>query len=175
MSLDPHKVKVLQDELERILSPQLMRILEAAEKPPGPGNPFFVYIPTANDMDLSAEDLASLVALASNKLADAAYNAGVAKAEMKRAESNYKIKYKTNLTGKNPSEREANAMAAAQDEFVYLSMIESLCALAEGQQTAAQVASESARKILDKVQMVNIAHSRAQYGKMRDEDFDNQK
>jgi hypothetical protein len=62
-------------------------------------------------------------------------------------------------------------MAAAEKEYIELSTLEAIIELAEAQEIAARIASESARKLLDKVQAIQIASSREEKGHHRESDY----
>jgi len=73
--------------------------------------------------------------------------------------------------GKNEAEREANALGAAEGEYTALVTAESIVHLAESMEAAARIASESARKLIDKVQSMQIASSREEKGFYSEKDF----
>jgi hypothetical protein len=79
--------------------------------------------------------------------------------------------YKSNRTGKNEAEREANALEAAEEEYTAMITAESIVQLAESMEGAARIASESARKLLDKVQSMQVASYREERGSYNDSDF----
>ena len=120
-----------------------------------------VEIPDPASVDLPPEELASLVARASNAYSSAARAAGMARAEAKLAKGRYERKYKTAKNdGRNDNEREANAMASASDAHEAWCNADAVAEVAEGVESAARIASESARKLLDKLEDWRFADSR---------------
>ena len=95
----------------------------------------------------------------------------MARAQYKLIEGSYKRIYKANRVGKNESEREANALGAAEGEYTALITAESIVSLAESMESAARIASESARKLIDKVQSMQVASSREEKGFYNERDF----
>ena len=170
-----HKNPILRAEeiLIDILGPELDQIISLITSDPGSAGSSFIEMPTSNDVDLTVEDLMSLVARTSNNYGRIARFAGIARAHYKLAEGRYKRKYKTALGGsaKNAQEREANAIAAAEKEFIEMSILEAVIELAEAQEVAARIASESSRKLLDKVQAIQIASSREEKGWHKESDY----
>lgn len=132
---------------------------------------YFVEIPESDVIDLGLEHIASLVARTSNVYGRAARFAGIARAQYKMLEGAYKRVYKSNKVGRNEDEREANAMSAAEDEYAALVTCEAVVELAESIETAARIASESARKLMDKMQSMQIASYREERGSYRESDF----
>jgi hypothetical protein len=112
-----------------------------------------------------------LVARTSNVYGRIARFAGMARAQYKLIEGSYKRVYKANRVGKNEAEREANALGAAESEYTALVTAESIVNLAESMESAARIASESARKLIDKVQSMQIATAREEKGFYSDKDF----
>lgn len=124
-----------------------------------------ISIPSGREMEeMDKVALASLVAKTSNTHSKAARLAGIARAEYKLAYEAYKRKYKANKVGKNETEREASAVMATEDESERVTVAESVVAIAEGVESAARVASESARKIMDKLDQVAKSESRERSG-----------
>ena len=95
----------------------------------------------------------------------------MARANYKLIEGKYKKVYKSSRVGKNEAEREAAAMEAAEAEYSALVTCEAIVNLAESLESSARIASESARKLMDKVQSMQIASSRESKGYYLDEDF----
>jgi hypothetical protein len=62
-------------------------------------------------------------------------------------------------------------MEAAEDEYSALITCEAILSLAESMEGAARIASESSRKLMDKVQSMQIASSRENKGHYLDSDF----
>ena len=141
---------------------------------PNGSNSAFIELPEPGLVDLQVEDLMSLVARTSNTYGRIARFAGMARANYKLAEGRYKRKYKQGLgqsQGRNKESREADAVAYANDEAVELDALESILELAEAQETAARIASESARKLLDKVQAILMAARREGAGHPKESDY----
>lgn len=163
-------IEKLQELLQDFLGPQLSEVIEAysyGDK----GSRYFVDIPEANIIDLGIDDIASLVARTSNVYGRAARFAGMARAQYKIMEGNYKKVYKANRVGKNEAEREASALNAAEAEYASLVTCDAIVSLAEAIEASARIASESARKIMDKMQSMQIASHRENKGAYQESDF----
>lgn len=160
----------LQDLLKDFLGPQLKEVIDAYVDMSNQ-NKYFVEIPEVDTIDLGLEKVASLVAKTSNVYGRAARFAGIARAQFKILEGNYKKVYKSNRVGKNEAEREASAISAAEDEFAALTTCDAIVSLAEAMETSARIASESARKLMDKMQSMQIASFREEKGSYMDSDF----
>jgi len=160
----------LLNGLFNFLNPQLQEIVNAFSKSEDLDK-YFIEIPDANYVDLTINDLASLVARSSNVYGRAARFAGIARAQYKLLEARYKRVYKVNRVGKNEAEREAAAIAAAEKEYMALTAVESVVQLAESMEAAARISSESSRKLIDKVQNMQIATAREDKGFLSDKDF----
>ena len=160
----------LLNNLFNFLNPQLQEIVNAFAKSEDL-NKYFIEIPDANYVDLTINDLASLVARSSNVYGRAARFAGIARAQYKLLEARYKKVYKTNRIGKNEAEREAAAAVASEKEYMALTAVEAVVQLAESMETAARISSESSRKLIDKVQNMQVATSREDKGYFSDKDF----
>ena len=132
---------------------------------------YYIEIPDSNYIDLTINDLASLVARASNVYGRAARFAGIARAQYKLLEGKYKKVYKASRVGKNEAEREANAIAAAEKEYMALISVEAVVQLAESMEAAARISSESARKLMDKIQTMQVATAREDKGYFSEKDF----
>jgi hypothetical protein len=130
-----------------------------------------IEIPDPMLVDLGPADLASLVARTANSYGRAARLAGMARAEAKRAKARYDYVLKRNRVGNNDAEREAHALAVAEEEHTLWTDAEQVAAVADGIESAARVASESARKILDKIESLGMAAAREQAGAYREGDF----
>lgn len=168
--MNHQSIEKLSELLGQFLSPQINEILDAY----GNGDKshlYFVEIPEIDFVDLSIADLASLVARTSNVYGRVTRFAGMARAHYKLCEGRYKKVYKSNRTGKNEAEREANALEAAESEYTALVTAESIVSLAESLETAARISSESARKLIDKAHSMQIASSREEKGSYLDSDF----
>lgn len=169
--LDTQQLKAAQQALSEILSSELNEIVTAVKERPGPGSDYYVQMPEDYTVDLDITDLMSYVARSSNVYMRIARLSGIAKAQLDIADGRYKAAYKTNLSGSNKEEREANAIRTARDEHDALSTAQALYSMADRMESAARVASESSRKLLDKVQAMQIATHREQHGALKDEDF----
>lgn len=159
-----------QQLLMDFLGPQLNEIVIAYANVENEAK-YFVQIPESDVVDLGIENIASLVARSSNVYGRAARFAGIARAQYKILEGSYKRVYKANKVGKNEDEREAAAMTAAQDEYSALITCEAVVQLAESIEAAARIASESSRKLMDKIQSIQIASYREERGSYKDSDF----
>lgn len=121
-----------------------------------------VELPDPGAVDLPPEDLASLVARTANAYMRASRLAGMCRAEAKISKGRFERKYKQNRQGKNDFEREAFAMGEAADEHEAWTQAEAVAEVADGVEAAARVASESARKLLDRLQDWRFADARVQ-------------
>lgn len=163
-------IEKLNELLSDFLSPQIKEIIDAyasGEK----ADDYFVSIPEVDTVDMTMADLSSLVAKTSNVYGRVTRFAGMARAHYKLSEGKYKKVYKSNRTGKNEAEREANALEAAEAEYTAMITAESIVQLAESMESAARIASESSRKLLDKMQSMQIAYSREEKGSYLESDF----
>lgn len=163
-------IEKLQELLSEFLSPQLREVIEAYGSVEKYSN-YYIEIPEIDVVDLGLDKLASLVARSSNVYGRAARFAGIARAQYKIVEGNYKKIYKANRIGKNEAEREASAIAAAEEEYTALVTCDAVVSLAESLETSARIASESARKLIDKIQSMQIASFREEKGSYLDSDF----
>ena len=161
--MNVHSMQKLNELLREFIDPQIQEIVTAYASG-AKDSEYFITIPDTNTLDLGIHELASLVARTSRF-------AGMARAQYKLIEGSYKRVYKANRVGKNEAEREANALGAAEEEYTALITAESIVHLAESMETAARVASESARKLIDKVQSMQIASSREEKGFYNEKDF----
>lgn len=166
-------IKDAEDILDEVLNIELQSIIESATAQPGSEKSLLIKIPDSADVDLSPEELASLVAHTANNYQKACRQAGIANAVLKRAEGRYKRKFKKSLgvQAKNAQEREAKAMAAAEEEYAELNIVESIAELADYQENATRVASESARKLLDKATNIKIGFAREERGAYMGSDY----
>lgn len=160
----------LNELLAEFIDPQLKEVIEAYATGSN-YNDYFISIPDMNTIDLTIYELASLVARSSNVYGRVTRFAGMARAYYKIVEGRYKKVYKANRVGKNEAEREANALEAAENEYTALITVEAIVSLAESMESAARVSSESCRKLMDKVQTMQIASSREEKGFYSDSDF----
>jgi hypothetical protein len=169
--LDTQQLKAAQQALREILSSELNEIVTAVQERPGPESDYYIEMPNDYTVDLDVTDLMSYVARSSNVYGRIARLAGIAKAQLDIAEGRYQATKKSNYHGANDKEREANAIRSARDEHDALLTAQALYSMADKMESAARVASESSRKLLDKVQAMQIATHREQHGQLQDRDF----
>lgn len=160
----------LQELLSEFLGPQIQEVVLAYGEQSNYSK-YFIEIPDAETIDLGLDALASMVAKTSNVYGRAARFAGMARANYKLVEGRYKKVYKSSRVGRNEAEREANAMEAAEEEYAALVTCEAIVNLAESMESAARIASESARKLMDKAQSMQIASARESKGYYSEDDF----
>ncbi len=168
--MEYQNLQKLNQLLASFLEPQIKEVVSAY----GFGEnyqKYFVEIPEIHNVDLTMHDIANLVAKTSNAYGRAARFAGMTRAHFKLTEGRYKSIYKKNRIGKNEAEREAAAMLAAEEEYQALVIAESLVHLAESIETSSRIASESARKLMDKMQSMQIASAREEKGYYTEKDF----
>ena len=168
--MNTHTMQKLNELLREFIDPQIQEIVTAYASGQKDSE-YFITIPDINTLDLGIHELASLVARTSNVYGRIARFAGMARAQYKLIEGSYKRVYKANRVGKNEAEREANALGAAESEYTALVTAESIVSLAESMESAARIASESARKLIDKVQSMQIATAREEKGFYNEKDF----
>ena len=162
--------KQFLEKVPNIIGPQVEEFISAISSKEELDK-YYIEIPDPNYVDLSFNDVASLVARASNIYGRAARFAGFARAQYKLLEAQYKRIYKANRIGKNEAEREAAAAAASDEQYVALMTMESLVHLAESMELAARISSESARKLMDKMQSMQVASAREEKGFFSEKDF----
>lgn len=114
-------------------------------------SPWSVTIPDIDVVDHPLVELANLVARTSNNYARLARLSGMAKAWSKICEGRFERKFKSSRTGKNDAERQANGFVAANAEHSDMVAAQALYAIADSLENAARIASESSRKIFDKI------------------------
>jgi len=163
-------VEKLQELLNNLLGPQIKEVIDAYAENES-NYKYFIEIPEADVIDLGIDFIASLVAKSSNVYGRAARFAGMARAQLKLAEGRYKKIYKSNMIGRNDAEREATAMKAAEDEYLALTTCEAIVNLAESLEASARISSESARKLMDKIQSMQVAAHREEKGSYLESDF----
>ena len=168
--MNQQSIEKLQELLKDFLGPQLKEVINAYVDNKE-NNKYFVEIPEIDTIDLGMDKMASLVARTSNVYGRAARFAGMARAQYKIIEGTYKKVYKSNRIGKNEAEREASAMEAAYTEYSALITCEAIVNLAESMETSARISSESARKLMDKMQAMQIASYREEKGSYLESDF----
>lgn len=164
-----NNLRNIEDELYNLLKPQLREIVELMRDPKN--NEYVVELPDPDTIDAPLEELASLVARTSNAYGRIARLAGMAKAEHKLAKGRYERKFKKSRVGANEAERDKNGMEACEEEHISMTVAEAISNAADDMEQAARVASESARKMYDKVNSMNFAQRREDHGTFRDNDF----
>jgi hypothetical protein len=160
----------MNELLKDFIGPQIEEIISAYTTD-STNSLYFVSIPDVDTLDLGIHEMASLVARTSNVYGRVARLAGMARAQYKLIEGSYKKVYKANRVGKNEAEREANALEAAENEYTALITAEAIVNLAESMELAARIASESSRKLIDKIQSMQVASVREEKGYFNDKDF----
>lgn len=160
----------MNELLREFIGPQIEEIVSAYTSDSS-NSLYFVSIPDVDTLDLGIHEMASLVARTSNVYGRVARLAGMARAQYKLIEGSYKKVYKANRVGKNEAEREANALEAAESEYTALITAEAIVNLAESMELAARIASESARKLIDKIQSMQVASAREEKGYFSEKDF----
>lgn len=160
----------MNELLREFIGPQIEEIVSAYTSKNN-DSLYFITIPDVDTLDLGLHEMASLVARTSNVYGRVARLAGMARAQYKLIEGSYKKVYKANRVGKNEAEREANALEAAENEYTALITAEAIVNLAESMEVAARIASESARKLIDKIQSMQVASSREEKGYFNEKDF----
>lgn len=129
-------------------------------------NKLNIEIPNPSDVDLTIEQLASLVAESSNKFGAAARLAGMARAEAKLSKGAYDRAFKKNASAahlKNDKARTAYAMEQSEDEHSQYVLAEAIASIADSIESGARVASESTRKLYDRAFNIMIANGRAEH------------
>ena len=160
----------MNELLRGFIGPQIEEIISAYTSDSS-NSLYFVSIPDVDTLYLGIHEMASLVARTSNVYGRVARLAGMARAQYKLIEGSYKKVYKANRVGKNEAEREANALEAAESEYTALITAEAIVNLAESMELAARIASESSRKLIDKIQSMQVASVREEKGYFNDKDF----
>lgn len=168
--MNNQSIENLQQLLDELLGPQIKEVIDAYADVKS-AHKYFIEIPEADVIDLGIDKIASLVARTSNVYGRSSRFAGMARAQLKLAEGRYKKIYKYNMVGRNDAEREATAMKAAEDEFLALTTCEAIVNLAESMEASARIASESARKLMDKIQSMQVAAHREDKGSYLESDF----
>jgi nicotinamide mononucleotide adenylyltransferase len=161
----------MKDLLKDFLGNQLQEVIEAYISNENVYK-YFVEIPEVDVVDLGIDNIASLVARTSNVYGRAARFAGMARAQLKILEGSFEKVYKLNMTtGKNEDERKAFAMKAAEEQHSEYIVCQAIVSLAESIESAARIASESARKLMDKIQSMQVAAYREEKGSYLESDF----
>lgn len=164
-----YTLEEIEDLLAKALGPKLQEILSLIKEDP---DKYLIQLPSSDHVDWDLEDLAILVAKSSNAYGRITRLAGMAKAEYKIAKGRFDRKYKQSREGANSEERQANAMKHAEDEHTAMTIAEAAYSLLENLENGARVASESARKIYDKVTAMYVAQGRESHGAYEKKDFE---
>jgi hypothetical protein len=130
-----------------------------------------IEIPDPAVVDLTAADLSSLVARTANAYGQISRLAGMARAEAKLAKGRYDRSYKLNREGRNDFEREAKATALSAEAHEHWLQAEAVAEVAESAESAARIASESARKLLGSLGEMAAAEGRGRAGSFEEKDF----
>lgn len=167
MELDAARVNAAEAALFTFLGPQLQEILTVVSS----STDYLIELPEAHVVDLTLEDLASLIARSSNSYGRLARFAGMARAEAKMARGRYERKFKRARAGRNEAERTANAMDNAVLEHTAMVTAEAVAEMADAMEGAARVASESSRKIYSHILQARSAEGREAKGSFQEKDF----
>jgi len=154
------KLEIFFEAFESYLRPEIRTIIKAVKEGLN-SSEWAIQIPDPNSIDLTIHDLGSLVAQTANHYGRMARLAGIAQAQLKLSDAKYKRSFKSSKVGKNEDEREKNAIQAAHLEHLDLAIVEGAADIANALERSARVASESARKIYDKVLTQQQADGRA--------------
>lgn len=165
------RLRRAEAELYDLLGPELREITAIVSTEQGPQNLYLVELPDAQTVDLSMEELASLVARTANAYGRIARFSGMANAEYKLAKGRYDRKYKRSRVGRNDAERDKAAMDECEEEHLAMTVAEAIKDLADSLEHAARVASESSRKIYGQAQSMMMAQNRESHGTYKDSDF----
>lgn len=175
--MDNQQIEDLLVRLEEIIGPELTQIVDLISTDPSAKGSYFVEIPEPDSVDLTTDNLASLVARTSNMYGRIARFCGMARAMMKIHEASYKRAYKRalgNAPGSNKESRESYAAEHAAEAEIPYSLYRSMVELAESMEDSCRIASESARKIFDKHQAMQTAQNRESAGYYSDSDYTSQ-
>lgn len=167
--MDTHRLRAAEEALEDLLGPQLAEIAKVISN-----KEYLIEIPDTDHIDLGVDEVASLVARTSNNFGRIARFAGMARAEAKLAKGRYerKVKRMKGASGlKNEAERDAYAMEHCESEHAAMVTAEAIAEMTDSMELAARIASESARKILDKVSNMSMASQRESKGYFKEGDF----
>lgn len=157
------RINEVENLLYEVLGDELTRTVAAVSSDPDHSE-YVIQLPDGEVADRSLADLARLVAQTSNAYGKAARFAGVARAEHKLAKGRFDRAFKRNQVGPNADARKAAALEATADEHTAMMTVSSIAELADAVEHAARVASESARKIFDKVAAQYSADNREAHG-----------
>jgi hypothetical protein len=165
MMTDSKPLRTLEkfsETLKSELNSSIKRVLDTADNP----DSLWIKIPDDTDADLSQDELAKIVIKTANTYIAAARFNGMIKAELGKAEGLHKQRFRTALANdaKNAEGREAIATSKTEEEWASLQLIRYIAEISEAAERAARIASESARKLLDKASNVNTGEARAHHG-----------
>ena len=165
MAFNRAKIAEVKKILEGILGNDLTQAILAMAEDPNTQAEYKIRLPESL-MDLPLGTVSEYVVRASNCFGALADIAGKINGAQKILEAEYKIKFKQGLggAGGNAQAREASAMESAAAELEALSIIEACVEIIEPLLLAARIASESARKVLDKKNDNYVAMNREQRG-----------
>lgn len=153
--------KSFEEKLRNYIQSELESSLDLIKE-----NKLQIEIPNPTDVDLTIEQLASLVAESSNKFGAAARLAGIARAEAKLSKGAYEKSFKKNASAahlKNDKARTAYAMEQSQEEHSQYILAEAIATIADSIESGARVGSESARKLYDRAFNIMVANGRAEH------------
>lgn len=159
MDISLERIQRAESSLLELLGPELSQIIEAALSSESDGDVYRVALPEKYDVDLHLGDIMEKVAVSSNTYGRITRLLAVAKAEHKIIKGKYDRTYKKNKVGKNPDERERNAINACEDLHTALTTLDAVIELGESLESHARIASESSRKILGAIQQMGQANS----------------
>lgn len=154
------------ESLSQTLRPELNESLEKVVATHDSPDGFWVKIPESSAIDLSVEELGVIVTKASNTFSEATRFNGIIKAELDRAEGAYKKRFREALANdaRNAEGREAFASQEASAEWDAYQKVRYIAHISQAAADAARVASESARKLLDKAREMHMGERRASWG-----------
>jgi hypothetical protein len=156
-------IQSIKDRLKPLLA-QIVQLMEAAD------NPLLVDIPEDASL-LSEKEIAELIAKTNNAVNKAARLEGAAYAAYKMQEQLFDLTFKKSLDneGKNEDQRKALAAQAAEEASESLRIAEGCYRFMASLFHAAEINSQSARKLVDNFATQLHAESReAKYGKTPD-------
>lgn len=158
---DAEITQALSDTLKAELNATLAKIMATIEDP----NSLWVQIPSSTQVDYSLAELAELVVTTANTFVAAARFNGIIKAELAKASGAYKKQFREALANdaRNSEGREAYASEVASVSWDAYQKVLYISAISDAAESAARIASESARKLLDKASQMHTGESRASW------------
>jgi hypothetical protein len=147
------------EALESFVRPNVRHIVTAA-RDGFERDGYAINIPDPSSVDMTIEEMAAVVAQTSNHYGKMTRLAGLVNAALKISEGKYKKAYKVAKVGSNEAEREANAIQASNLEHNDLTIVEAAVEIANALERSARIASESSRKIFDKILAQRTAENR---------------